>query len=115
MTLLSESELTEEVRAFEAFGEPISDDAAATIAWNWHSIATPQLTMLATHVNPFTDSSFELSKLADEARLEHRLAQVAHAYSERDKAWATRQFEALYFWIGVKQSDIWTATAYYGR
>jgi hypothetical protein len=107
MALLTSEELTEEVRQFEAFGEVISDDAAATIAGYWYSLSTQQLTFLATHVNPFDEPLFDLDKLEAEARFEHKLSRAGYGFTDAEKAWHTRQFEALYAWIADKQLDFW--------
>ena len=106
MTLLSEDELNTEIRTFEAFGEPISDDAAATIASYWYSAFASQLTMLATMVDPFTEPTFGVAELEAEARLEQRLMMVDRGLSDRDKACYTRQFEALYAWIDSQSISV---------
>lgn len=106
MTLLSNEELITEVRMFEAFGEIISDDAAATIASYWYSAFTSQLAMLATMVDPFTEPTFGVAELESEARLEQRLMMVDRGLSDRDKACYTRQFEALYAWIGSQKLHV---------
>lgn len=106
MTLLSSEELNTEVRMFEAFGETISDDAAATIASYWYSAFTPQLNILATHVNPFAEPTFGVAELESEARLEQRLMMADRGLSDRDKACYTRQFEALYAWIGSQKLHV---------
>lgn len=108
--LLTLAELASEVRVFEAAQEIISDEAAATVANFWYSVNAPQLTMLATHADPFADERFDLDQLEVEARTEHKLMMINTDWSDRDKARFTRQFEALYAWIADKQLDVW-ATA----
>lgn len=105
--LLNSDEMTAEIRTFEAFGEIISNEGAATVASYWYSISVPQLTMLATHTNPFADSRFDLDALEAEARTEQKLMMVSREYSDREKARYTRDFEALYAWIADQQLNAW--------